>query len=244
MSFFTHYSQLIGVQPVMPFDMQNIALIIIGLISAIIPLCLAIPLNENARHKALAFWVGMIVFLELSRQVWAISLGSYDFSEMLPLHLCGLQIFLMPIMLKTKHRSWRTFVYLTAMIGSLAAIFFNEGILERYPLWHFQSLQSFVIHGLIMMVPLYDIIWFKYRPSFKELPFSMLLLLYLAIQSYIINIFTGGNYLFVTFAPRNTPLEIVSSIVGPQLYVPTMYVVIVIIWSLQLLVFKPRRKIV
>lgn len=243
MTFFAHYTQLNNVPVVMPFDSNNIALIFIGLFSALLPLLIAIPLSENSRRKALVMWVGVIVFLELSRQVWAISLGSYDFSEMLPLHLCGLQIFLMPLMLKTQDRRWRTFVFLTAMIGALAAIFFNEGILERYPLWHFQSLQSFVIHGLIMMVPIYDIIWLKYRPSFKELPFSLMLLLYLAIQNYIINIFTGGNYLFVTFAPKNTPLEAVASLVGPFFYVPTMFVVIAMIWSLQLLMFNQRRKL-
>ena len=243
MTFFAHFTELTGVQPVMPFDVQNIQLIIIGLISALVPLIIAIPLKERARRTALIFWVGMIVFLELSRQVWAISLGTYDFSEMLPLHLFGLQIILMPIMLKTNKRQWRTFVYLTAMIGALAAIFFNEGILERYPLWHFQSLQSFIIHGLIMMVPLYDIIWFKYRPSFKEMPFAIGVMMYLVVQSYFINMMTGGNYLFVTFAPKNTPLELVSSLVGPFLYVPVMFVIVIMIWSIQLVPFSFRRKL-
>jgi hypothetical integral membrane protein (TIGR02206 family) len=242
MTFFAHFSELTSIQPVMPFDAQNMQLILLGLFSAVFPLVLAIFLNHEQRKQALVFWVSAIVFLEFSRQIWALSLGIYDFSEMLPLHLCGMQVILMPIMLKTQKRSWRTFVYLTAMIGALAAIFFNEGILERYPLWHFQSLQSFIIHGLIMMVPLYDIIWFKFRPSFKELPFATMLMAYLAIQSYIINIFTGGNYLFVTFAPRNTPLELVSSLVGPTLYVPVMFVIVHIIWTLQLLPFHFKRK--
>lgn len=242
MTFFAHFSELTSIQPVMPFDAQNIQLILLGLFSAVLPLVIAIFLTHEQRKQALVFWVGTIVFLEFSRQVWAISLGSYDFSEMLPLHLCGLQVILMPIMLKTQKRTWRTFVYLTAMIGALAAIFFNEGILERYPLWHFQSLQSFIIHGLIMMVPLYDIIWFKFRPSFKELPFATIFMAYLAAQSFLINIVTGGNYLFVTFAPKNTPLELISSLVGPALYVPVMFVIIHIIWTLQLLPFHFKRK--
>lgn len=237
MTFFTHFSELTFIQPVMPFDTTNMLLILVGLISAIIPILIAIPLNQQGRRKALVVWVTLIVLLEISRQVWALSLGRYDFAEMLPLHLCGMQVILMPIMLKTNKREWRTFVYLTALIGAFAAILFNETILGKYPFWHFQTLQSFIIHGLIMMVPLYDILWFKFRPSFKELPFSIIFMTYLGIQSFLINLWTGGNYLFVSFAPKNTPLEWVETAVGTSLYIPVMSVIVLIIWSLLLLPF-------
>lgn len=237
MTFFTHFSELLNTTPVMPFDSNNVLLILVGLASAFIPILIAIPLNYQGRRKALVFWVTIIVLLEVSRQIWALSLGRYDFAEMLPLHLCGIQVILMPIMLKTNKREWRTFVYLTALIGALAAILFNETILGKYPFWHFQTLQSFTIHGLIMMVPLYDIIWFKFRPSFKELPFSIIFMAYLGVQSFIINLWTGGNYLFVSFAPKNTPLEWVETAVGSIWYIPVMSVIVLIIWSLLLMPF-------
>lgn len=237
MTFFTHFSELTNITPVMPFDSTNILLILVGLASAIIPILLASQLTQQGRRKALVVWVTIIVLLELSRQVWALSLGRYDFAEMLPLHLCGMQVILMPIMLKTNKREWRTFVYLTALIGALAAILFNETILDKYPFWHFQTLQSFIIHGLIMMVPLYDIIWFKFRPSFKELPFSIIFMAYLGVQSFMINLWTGGNYLFVSFAPKNTPLEWVETAVGTTWYIPVMSVIVLIIWTLLLVPF-------
>ena len=240
MTFFTHFSELTFIQPVMPFDTMNVLLILIGLAFATIPILLAAPLSQQGRHKALKLWVTIIVLLEVSRQVWAISLGRYDFAEMLPLHLCGMQVILMPIMLKTNKRELRTFVYLTALIGALAAILFNETILEKYPFWHFQTLQSFIIHGLIMMVPLYDIIWFKFRPSFKELPFSIIFMAYLGVQSFLINLWTGGNYLFVSFAPKNTPLEWIETAVETSLYIPVMSVIVLIIWSLLLLPFMKK----
>jgi hypothetical integral membrane protein (TIGR02206 family) len=237
MTFFTHFSELLNIIPVMPFDSTNILLIMIGLASAIIPILIAVPLTQQGRRNALLLWVTIIVLLEVSRQIWALSLGRYDFAEMLPLHLCGMQVILMPIMLKTNKREWRTFVYLTALIGAFAAILFNETILGKYPFWHFQTLQSFIIHGLIMMVPLYDIIWFKFRPSFKELPFAIIFMAYLGVQSFIINLITGGNYLFVSFAPKNTPLEWVEAAVGTNLYIPVMSVIVLIIWSLLLVPF-------
>lgn len=241
MTFFTHFSELSSINPVMPFDGQNLTLILIGLISALIPLIIAIPLKEKGRHNVLIGVVVLIVGLEIARQIWALSLGRYDFAEMLPLHLCGMQIMLMPIMLKTNKSHWRTFVYLTALIGALAALLFNETILEKYPLWHFQSLQSFIIHGLIMVVPLYDIIWLKFRPSFKDLPFAIIFMVYLLIQSIIINAITQGNYLFASYAPKNTPLELIEGLVGSTLYIPVMFAIVILIWVLQLLPFYKRR---
>ena len=132
-------------------------------------------------------------------------------------------------------------MYLTALIGALAALLFNETILEKYPLWHFQSLQSFIIHGLIMVVPLYDIIWLKFRPSFKDLPFAIIFMAYLLIQSIIINAITQGNYLFASYAPKNTPLELIEGLVGSTLYIPVMFAIVILIWVLQLLPFYKRR---
>ena len=59
--------------------------------------------------------------------------------------------------------------------------------------------------------------------------------------SIIINAITQGNYLFASYAPKNTPLELIEGLVGSTLYIPVMFAIVILIWVLQLLPFYKRR---
>ena len=235
--FFGHYSEFSYQDVLTPFSSDyNMMLLGSFLLAGAIFVMGSIH-NPKQNEKLLKVIVFTIVALEVSRQIWAISMGNYLWSEMLPLHLCGIQIFLMPLMLKTKKPLLKNFVYLTAFPGALAALLFNETVFYKYPVFHFQTIQTFVIHTLIMIVPIFMMVFEDFRPKLSYILSSTVLLALIAVFDGVVNVITGGNYLFIASAPTDTPIAWVAEITGWPGYIPVMIVLVVIIWFILVLPF-------
>lgn len=235
--FFGHYSKFSYQDVLTPFSSDYNMMLLGSFLLAVTIFVVGSINNPKQNEKMLRLIVFTIVALEVSRQIWAISMGNYLWSEMLPLHLCGIQIFLMPLMLKTKKPLLKNFVYLTAFPGALAALLFNETVFYKYPVFHFQSIQTFVIHTLIMSVPIFMMVFENFRPKLSYILPSTALLAVIAIFDGLVNVITGGNYLFIASAPADTPIAWVADITGWPGYIPVMMGLVVIIWLVLVLPF-------
>lgn len=241
--FFGHYSEFSYQDVLTPFSADYNWMLLGCFLLAVVIFVSGSINNPKQNEKLLKIIVFTIVILEVSRQIWAISMGSYLWSEMLPLHLCGIQIFLMPLMLKTKSSLLKNFVYLTAFPGALAALLFNETVFYKYPVFHYQSIQTFVIHTLIMIVPIFMIVFENFRPKLSFILPSTALLALIAVFDGLINLVTGGNYLFIASAPADTPIAWVSEITGWPGYIPVMMALVVIIWLILVAPFTMADKL-
>jgi hypothetical integral membrane protein (TIGR02206 family) len=241
--FFSHYSKFSYQDVLTPFSTDYNLMLLASFVLAVAIFVIGSINNPKQNEKMLKLIVFSIVALEISRQIWAISMGNYLWSEMLPLHLCGIQIFLMPLMLKTKWPLLKNFVYLTAFPGALAALLFNETVFYKYPVFHFQSIQTFVIHTLIMIVPIFLMVFDGFRPKLTYILPSTALLAGIAIFDGVVNVLTGGNYLFIASAPADTPIAWVADVTGWPGYIPVMIGIVVIIWLILVLPFTISERI-
>jgi hypothetical integral membrane protein (TIGR02206 family) len=241
--FFSHYSKFSYQDVLTPFSTDYNLMLLASFVLAVAIFVIGSINNPRQNEKMLKLIVFSIVALEISRQIWAISMGNYLWSEMLPLHLCGIQIFLMPLMLKTKWPLLKNFVYLTAFPGALAALLFNETVFYKYPVFHFQSIQTFVIHTLIMIVPIFLMVFDGFRPKLTYILPSTALLAGIAIFDGVVNVLTGGNYLFIASAPADTPIAWVADVTGWPGYIPVMIGIVVIIWLILVLPFTISERI-
>jgi hypothetical integral membrane protein (TIGR02206 family) len=241
--FFSHYSKFSYQDVLTPFSTDYNLMLLASFFLAVAIFVIGSINNPKQNEKMLKLIVFSIVALEISRQIWAISMGNYLWSEMLPLHLCGIQIFLMPLMLKTKWPLLKNFVYLTAFPGALAALLFNETVFYKYPVFHFQSIQTFVIHTLIMIVPIFLMAFDGFRPKLTYILPSTALLAGIAIFDGVVNVLTGGNYLFIASAPADTPIAWVADVTGWPGYIPVMIGIVVIIWLILVLPFTISERI-
>lgn len=241
--FFGHYTEFSYQDVLTPFSSDYNLMLLGSFLMAVVIFVMGSINNPKQNEKLLKIIVFTIVSLEVSRQIWAISMGNYLWSEMLPLHLCGIQIFLMPLMIKTKHPLLKNFVYLTAFPGALAALLFNETVFYKYPVFHFQSIQTFVIHTLIMIVPIFLMVFDGFRPKLKYILPSTALLALIAVFDGVVNVITGGNYLFIASAPADTPIAWVADITGWPGYIPVMIVLVVVIWLILVIPFSVVEKL-
>jgi hypothetical integral membrane protein (TIGR02206 family) len=242
-NFFGHYTQFSYQDVLTPFSSEYNWMLLISFLLAVFIFVLGSINNPKQNDKLLKVIVFSIVALEVARQLWAVSMGNYLWSEMLPLHLCGIQIFLMPLMLKTKLPLLKNFVYLTAFPGALAALLFNETVFYKYPIFHFQSIQTFVIHTLIMIVPIFMMVFDGFRPQLKYILPSTGLIALIAIFDGFVNVITGGNYLFIASAPADTPIAWVADVTGWPGYIPVMIFIVAIIWLILVLPFTIAEKL-
>ena len=86
--------------------------------------------------------------------------------------------------------------------------------LTNYPMWHFISIQSFVLHGIMVylgvLINLTDYI--EYNKS--DIKYYFGLIVFLGIIAYIVNLILGTNFMFISQNFPNTPMEVIYNVTG------------------------------
>lgn len=183
----------------------------------------------------------LIVISELLRIVWLVSLGENQWYKLLPLHLCGTQIFMIPLAVFTKNKVLQDYTYCTAIIGGIVAILYPIGIVDTYPLFHFQTIQSLFLHALLIFVPIANIVCFKHKPNFDHLPAILALIVLIASIAYVIDFSFGQNYMFLLTVPPHTPLVWIYDQFGYLGYYLSMFAGMTLLCVIMLLPFKKKR---
>lgn len=142
----------------------------------------------------------------LSRDVQFLQASGLDrfnwFSE-LPLQLCNINMFLIPIGILTQRRSLLGFAFFVAPLGALMALVFPEAPFVGYSLWLPRMLGFYVTHILIIVCGLSLVTLGFYRPDFRDIPGITGTFLLLGIGALAVNFLLRhtvcplANYFFV-----------------------------------------------
>ncbi|MFR1190297.1 MAG: YwaF family protein [Oscillospiraceae bacterium] len=142
----------------------------------------------------------------LSRDVQFLQASGLDrfnwFSE-LPLQLCNINMFLIPIGILTQRRSLLGFAFFVAPLGALMALVFPEAPFVGYCLWLPRMLGFYVTHMLIIVCGLSLVTLGFYRPNFRDIPGITGTSLLLGIGALAVNFLLRhtvcplANYFFV-----------------------------------------------
>jgi len=229
--YFFHYDSDIpkGLE-VKNFSPTHLTWLTVTLILMVMAIFFYRKLDVAKRRKVLRFCAVSIVMLEVLRTIWAVSIGHYDIARMLPLHLCGIMIFIEFFAVFSNHRLFKEFTYCTGLPGAFMALVTPEP--SGYPFLSFQYLQSICIHFLIALVPLLMVFGDGFRPNIKYLPKCFLLLSSFTVFNAVVNTFLGSNYMFICEAPAQTPIELFDIWVGHPWYVGVLLLVVLLFWTL------------
>lgn len=141
-------------------------------------------------HEALAIWL-------------QISWYGRDWTTVLPLHLCGLAVFMTAWMLAAKSYAAYEIVYFWACGGTLQALI-TPDLSVGFPAPAY--LVFFVAHGLVVVGVLYATIVYRYRPQLVSIGKSVLALLALLPVIGPLNLWIDTNYLFLCAKPSQSSL--------------------------------------
>ncbi|WP_335871540.1 YwaF family protein [Bacillus sp. 2205SS5-2] len=159
--------------------------------------------NTKGKKVVNNLLIFLLLFGEVSFQIWYIVNDKWDSTINLPLQLCSLSLYLCLIMLLT--RSYRVFeiTFFTSMVGAFFAIITPE-LFFGFP--HFRYFQFFTAHLAIVLSCLFMVWIEQYRVTFSSMIRSFVALNIIAFIVFNLNHAIGANYMFLDHKPYNASL--------------------------------------
>jgi hypothetical integral membrane protein (TIGR02206 family) len=176
---------------------------IIGLIIiAVLIIVLTKNKTEKQRRIFRYCFAGALFLIEISHHIWKLAGGIYDITRNLPIHLCGVIIFLAIIMLINKNQTLYEIVYFLGIGGAMQAII-TPDTLYNFP--HWIVFQAFLAHGGIVISALYMTFVEDMRPksAFSLLKIALLANIYV-VAVYFLNVALDANYMLL-MGPLENP---------------------------------------
>ena len=158
----------------------------------------------------------------------------------LPLHLCELAPFLY---LLFSWRSWNWLgqvLYTLCLPGAAAALVFPDWTV--YPQWSLMNINSFLVHGLLILFPVLQLAAGTIRPRLSAIWKPLLFLAVVTPPIWLFNRTWGTNYFFLNTASPNSPLALLLEVTGPAWYLPAYALLAVAVMVVLLLPWHWRRE--
>lgn len=200
-NFFDFYTNIPKQFAFKNFDFEHIASIIIIFSFICFVLHILKKLSSKMQSNIIKACAIFVPIVEISHNIWLALYSNASIVNLLSLHLCGLQMYFIPLAVFTKFFVFKDFVFATSILGGIFGIVFPSGVTGFYPLWHFQTLQTFLYHGLLIFVPLALLLCTNYKPSLKRFHKVLGLFLLIAILAFVIDYSFDQNYLFLRTSP-------------------------------------------
>lgn len=166
--------------------------------------------TEKGKRRARFLLAAVLLVWEGAWHIWSLWTDTWTITYHLPLHICSLMVWLSIVMLITRSYRIYEFAYFIGMAGALQAFLTPEAGI--YGLWHFRAVQTLIVHGTLVIVPIYMTTKEGYRPTWKSfLRVAIGTNLYMFVIHFV-NLAIGSNYLFTVSKP---PTASLLDVLGP-----------------------------
>jgi hypothetical integral membrane protein (TIGR02206 family) len=168
-------------------------------LSLITLICLAIyafrsrwtvPAQRATRWGLLA----LIYACESSWHLWMLAIGEWNVQVMLPLWLCSVTAWSMPLLLIWRKRGYYQWAYFMGLLGAAMALLTPD--LMQYGFPHFRFIEFFALHGALIVAIVYMTAVEGFRPRWKALPWVILITNIYWLFCAWVNSQIGSNYLY------------------------------------------------
>lgn len=118
--------------------------------------------------------------------------------------------------------SWRSWnwlgqvLYTLCLPGAAAALVFPDWTV--YPQWSLMNINSFLVHGLLILFPVLQLAAGTIRPRLSAIWKPLLFLAVVTPPIWLFNRTWGTNYFFLNTASPNSPLALLLEVTGPAWY--------------------------
>ncbi|MDR0899054.1 MAG: YwaF family protein [Lactobacillaceae bacterium] len=174
-------------------------------------------------------WIAVVAIASdlLFREGISAMFGQFD-PTLLPLHLCGMSMFIMVWDAFKPNRLTRSVLYSFSLWGAVAALLFADW--ANRPILNVFVWQSFLVHALLIAYPMMLLVSGEMKPSFKDIPWSLLYLVVAVPIAIGANNIWGTNFWFLASGSAGSPLEPILKAVGTTWYIPTLFVLLMVLW--------------
>jgi hypothetical integral membrane protein (TIGR02206 family) len=159
--------------------------------------------NSSRLRRGEQYFAFSLLAMDISYHIWLITTDRWGLDDSLPLELCSISLLVSILLLLTGNRHLTDFVIFAGIGGAIQAL--ATPVLDmNYP--HFRFFHFLYTHMGIIVKGLY-FVWVKgYKPTFKGVLKTMLIINVLAPFILAINWLFDGNYMFLRMKPQNGSL--------------------------------------
>lgn len=208
-------------------------LIVMGII--VFFACKAFRKQDSVTQSKILKYVAIgIAIQEIIKDILFLWTGLFTL-ENLPLHFCGISIFFSLWYAFSPNDLNGAYVYGMSMPGALCALIFPNW--TEYPLIHFSAINSFTIHGELILFALLALTSGRLIPNIKKIPQLFGIIVAMAIPIYFLNKLWGTNFMFISTPSPGSPLMPLYGMFGNG-YVIAAAVLLFVIWIIMFLPWK------
>lgn len=185
--------------------------------------------GERARFRLRAAVAGVVLGLEVTKQLLCLFLGVYNWN-LLPLHLCGITIIVITIHTVRPTAFTGEFLYSLSIPGAVMALLFPDWTM--YPIANFFCLQSFIIHMFEIAYPVMLLSAAELRPRARRLWMPLTFMVVITPPIFFLNRALGTNFLFLSEPAPGSPLSMLENLLGSPGYIFGAIGILAALWLL------------
>jgi len=167
-------------------------------------------LSPSGRRNFRLLLVVLIYLCEGSWHVWKLSSGDWTPQVMLPLWLCSITSWTMPLLLIARSQRYYEWAYFMGIIGASQALLTPDLTIYGFP--HFRFIEYFTLHGLLILAVVYMTVVEGFRPTWRSLPRVILAANLYWVFCGLVNPVLGSNYLYTV---GKLPTPSMLDLLGP-----------------------------
>lgn len=184
-------------------------------------------------------WAFSILLLESIKNFVLIGQGEFGYGSM-PLHLCGLGIFIVLIHAFWKGHSQDMLLYFLTLPGALMSLLTPDW--TNVSAFNYLHFHSFLFHVLLFAYPVTMLLSKELILSVRKIWQPILFLAVAVPIIYGLNMLWDTNFMFINAPVEGTPLMLIEQYFGQQYYILGLTGVVIVFWLLLLLPIVVREK--
>ena len=244
--FFKYYTEIPKEVTFEKFGMSHNISILIIFIFIISGISFIRKIDRKKGRTILKVLAICVPVLELSHTVWLYNCGLTDWQKLLPLHICAMNMILIPIAIFSENLLIREYVFAFSIIGGIFGVLLPSGVSGSYPIIHYQTIQTFMYHLLLIFIPIAQIAIDDFMPDIKNIYKVHILFIVLAILVGIFDYTFDENYMFIKYPPDVELAKYIFNNLGIAIYTVVFVIVCTLgstLMYLPLELYKKKLKI-
>jgi hypothetical integral membrane protein (TIGR02206 family) len=150
----------------------------------------------SQRGQRMMRWglLALIISCEASWQVWMLLTDQWTIQGMLPLWLCSVTSWSMPLLLIWRNRYYFEWAYFMGSIGAAMALLTPDLTIYGFP--HYRFIEFLTLHGAIIVAVVYMTAVEGFRPTWRSLLRVFVVANLYWLFCAVVNSLIGSNYLY------------------------------------------------
>lgn len=217
------------------FGVEHIISIIIPIILGIIFIFLSKKYPEKKKIISIILAITIIIIRSV-RYVFDINIGVFELKDLISLHICNIDLYILIICLFKPNKKIFSFLFLIGIPTALS-VALMPGKIHPDP-GIIRAIFFIMSHMMLVMGAVYIGVTYNYEITKKNILFYYVFSLIGMIIMYIINIIAKSNYMYLISAPKGTILENFYNIFGKVFYPISIYIILIFLITLFYLISK------